>query len=107
MSSMYYELSASLLKALAHKTRIQILERLKSEEELCVCHIYEDLELEQSNVSQHLKILKDKGILTSRKDGLKVMYSVRYKEIYTILDLVKDILSKQLEEAHEQLGIKK
>jgi ArsR family transcriptional regulator len=107
MSAMYYELSASMLKALAHKTRIQILERLKSEEELCVCHIYEELELEQSNVSQHLKVLKDKGILTSRKDGLKVMYRVRYKEIYRILDLVKDILAKQLEEAHEQLGIKK
>lgn len=107
MNSMYYDLSSALLKALAHPTRIQILERLKSEENLCVCHIYEDLELEQSNVSQHLKILKDKGILNSRKDGLQVLYSVRYREIYKILDLVKDILSKQLKEAHEQLGIEK
>ncbi|QXM06930.1 ArsR/SmtB family transcription factor [Crassaminicella indica] len=107
MNAMYYELSSSLLKALAHPTRIQILERLKDEEALCVCHIYEDLELEQSNVSQHLKILKDQGILSSRKEGLQVLYSVRYREIYTVLEVVQDILAKKLKEAHEQLEMKK
>ena len=104
MNSLYLELSTSMLKALAHPTRIQILEHLKDQDELCVCHIYEELELEQSNVSQHLKILKDKGILTSRKKGLKVMYSVRFTEVFDILDLVKTILSKQFKEAHEGLS---
>lgn len=102
MHAMFFELSASILKALSHPTRIQILERLKNEEELCVCHIYEDLDLEQSNVSQHLKILKDKGLLTSRKEGLKVMYSVRYHEIFDALEIIKNILAKQLKEAHDQ-----
>jgi len=98
MSNIYLNLTSSFLKALAHPTRLKILDRLKDEVELCVCHIYEDLELEQSNVSQHLKILKDQGILISRKDGLKVMYSVRHKEVFDILDLVKKSLQNQLKE---------
>ncbi|PAB58222.1 ArsR/SmtB family transcription factor [Anaeromicrobium sediminis] len=103
MNNLYYDLSASFMKALAHPTRVKIIERLKGEDELCVCHIYEDLELEQSNVSQHLKILKDKGILESRKDGLKVMYKVKYKETIEILNLVKNILATELKEAQENL----
>ncbi|WZL74358.1 metalloregulator ArsR/SmtB family transcription factor [Clostridiaceae bacterium 35-E11] len=103
MKEMLFDLSASFLKALAHPTRLQILERLKNEDELCVCHIYEDLGLEQSNVSQHLKVLKDQGILTSRKDGLMVMYRVNQPKIYEILGSVKEILLAQLQEAHDTL----
>lgn len=98
MSNIYFNLTSSFLKALAHPTRIKIIDRLRNEDELCVCHIYEDLELEQSNVSQHLKILRDQGILTSRKDGLKVMYKVRHKEVFEIINLVKKALYNQLNE---------
>lgn len=104
MSSMYFNLSSQFLKALSHPTRLQILDRLKDEEELCVCHIYEDLNLEQSNVSQHLKILKDQGILSSRKDGLQVMYRVNNIEVFKILDLVKTILVSQLNEVQSQIS---
>lgn len=105
MSKLFFDLSSSFFKSLAHPTRLQILERLKNEDELCVCHIYEDLDLEQSNVSQHLKILKDQGILSSRKDGLKVMYRVRHREVFDILDIVKKMLLTQLDEA--QIHLKK
>lgn len=103
MTEMFFERSSSFLKALAHPTRLQILERLKREDELCVCHIYEDLGLEQSNVSQHLKVLKDQGILASRKDGLMVMYRVTHPKVYEILGVVKEILLTQLQEAHDTL----
>lgn len=98
MSNLYFNLTSSFLKALAHPTRLKIIDRLNDEDELCVCHIYEDLNLEQSNVSQHLKVLRDQGILSSRKDGLKVMYSVRHKEVFQIMALVKGALYNQLEE---------
>lgn len=101
MSNLYFNLTSSFLKALAHPTRIKILDRLRNEDELCVCHIYEDLELEQSNVSQHLKVLKDQGILTSRKNGLKVMYTVRHKEVFEIINLVKKALHNQLQEEQQ------
>lgn len=104
MSDILIKMSSELLKSIAHPTRIQILERLKDEDELCVCEIYEDLGLEQSNVSQHLRILKDQNILISRKDGLKVMYSVKYPEIYKILSIIKKILISQLNEIQRELN---
>lgn len=105
MSNIHFDLASSFLKALAHPTRLKIIDRLKDECELCVCHIYEDLDLEQSNVSQHLKILKDKGILTSRKDGLKVMYSVKHKEVFQIINLIKKALYNQLMEDQKHFEI--
>ncbi|SKC83333.1 ArsR/SmtB family transcription factor [Maledivibacter halophilus] len=105
MSNIHFDLTSSFLKALAHPTRLKIIERLKDEDELCVCHIYEDLELEQSNVSQHLKILKDNNILTSRKDGIKVMYSIKHKEVLEIINLVKKALYSQLKEEQEYFQI--
>ncbi|WP_432406483.1 ArsR/SmtB family transcription factor [Wukongibacter sp. M2B1] len=105
MSNIYFTLTSSFLKALAHPTRLKIIDRLRSEDELCVCHIYEDLDLEQSNVSQHLKVLKDQGILTSRKDGLQVMYKIRHSEVLDIIDLVKKILHNQLKEDQKHFEV--
>ena len=105
MSSIYFNLSSSFLKALAHPTRLKIIDRLRDEDELCVCHIYEDLDLEQSNVSQHLKILKDQGILSSRKEGLKVIYRVRHTEVFQIVDLVKKALYNQLNEDQKHFKV--
>ena len=105
MSNIYFSLTSSFLKALAHPTRLKILEQLKNEDELCVCHIYEDLDLEQSNVSQHLKVLRDQGILISRKDGLKVMYSIRHREVLDIIDLVKHALHNQLKEDQKHFEV--
>ncbi|MCC5912088.1 MAG: winged helix-turn-helix transcriptional regulator [Clostridiaceae bacterium] len=103
MSRQNFHLYANLLKSFCHPTRLEILELLKNRGELCVCHIYEELELEQSNVSQHLKVLKDQGILISRKEGLMVYYKVKYREIYDILDKTKMILQQQLQESLSQL----
>lgn len=88
----------SFYKALAHPTRLRILNIVKEHEEICVCNINDDLELQQSNVSQHLKVLKNSGILTTRRDGLKIMYSLTNREIITTLNTVNDIVAKQLEE---------
>ncbi|SNR98788.1 transcriptional regulator, ArsR family [Anaerovirgula multivorans] len=103
MSNQNYRLCASLLKSLSHPTRLEILDLLRDKNELCVCDIYENLDLEQSNVSQHLKVLKDQGILISRKEGLMVFYKVSYLEIYDILEKVKLILQKQLQESLSHL----
>ncbi len=103
MSNQNYRLCSALLKSISHPTRLEILDLLMNKDELCVCEIYEKLDLEQSNVSQHLKVLKDQGILSSRKDGLMVLYKVDYLEIYEILEKVKLILQKQLQESLSHL----
>lgn len=87
----------SFYKAMAHPTRLRILNIVKEHDEICVCNINDDLELEQSNVSQHLKVLKNSGLLTSRKEGLKVMYSLTDRNIITVMNTVNKIISSQLE----------
>lgn len=92
-----FQIKADLFKALAHPSRIKILEFLRDGEK-CVCEFTENLDLEQSNVSQHLSILKRQDLITSRKEGLKVIYSVNREEIYDVLDRVEDIIVSQAED---------
>lgn len=93
---MNYNDITQVLKAIAHPTRIQIIEILKEEKELCVCHLYEKLDLEQSNVSQHLKLLKSQNILSSRKIGLKVMYKIEMKEAINIINETQSLIQKKI-----------
>ncbi|SDC00352.1 MULTISPECIES: ArsR/SmtB family transcription factor [unclassified Candidatus Frackibacter] len=95
MSTLISKLTSELFKALAHPTRVQILSLLRKGE-LCVCDIYEALELSQSNISQHLKVLKDQDLVESRKDGVMVLYKVKDDEIWEILDSAKSLLVKQI-----------
>lgn len=81
-----YAIQADFLKALAHPTRLQIMEILRSGEK-CVCDIIPELGLEQSTVSRHLAVLKREGILHSRKDGLRVIYRSTSPQIHDIIDL--------------------
>lgn len=83
---MDYHHVAKIFKALAHPTRLKIMELLLHKESLCVCHIYESLDLEQANVSQHLRILKNAGLLNSRKEGLQVHYSLCCQSISILLE---------------------
>ncbi len=83
---------ADIFKSLAHPTRLRILNLLR-EGERCVCEIMPPLEMEQSNVSRHLAILKKEGILSSRKEGLKVIYEVNDPKVFDILDLCSEILN--------------
>jgi len=92
-------MKSDFFKALAHPTRVRILERLaKNEEEVCVCELIEDLGIEQSNLSQHLSILRKQQLIVSTKVGLKVMYRVKYPEVLTILENVQRILAQQFRE---------
>jgi len=70
------QLAARSLKAMAHPLRLKILCILAGHGEYSVQHIVEQVGTSQSNISQHLSILRDKGILTSRKDANKVYYRV-------------------------------
>lgn len=95
-------LRAGLFKALAHPTRLRILEILK-DGELCVCKIYEALDLEQSNVSQHLKVLRDKDIVRTRRDGSMILYRITRPEIQDLLDLSGAFLSGILADTLSEL----
>lgn len=90
---------AGIFQALAHPTRIAILELLRDEGEVAVGQIYEALEIEQANASQHLAVLRGKNIVVARKEGNQVFYSLRDKIMGQVLDLVRRYFEAHLNEA--------
>ena len=102
MSNMGNQLISNVFKALAHPTRLQIVKLLRNGE-MCVCDILPKLDSEQSNTSQHLTILKNQGIVESKKDGSKVIYSIRNNEVYEMIDLAEVIILRQIEETKTSL----
>jgi ArsR family transcriptional regulator len=82
-------LKAGFFQALAHPTRIAIIEFLCDEGEVSVSQIYQRLGLEQANVSQHLAVLRSKQIVKWRKDRNRVLYSLRDRVVIRILGLMR------------------
>lgn len=76
---------ARLFKALSDPVRLEILEFLRNGEK-CVCEIIPHVRLIQPVVSRHLKILKDCGIVSYRKEGNKRLYSITNQQIFGIID---------------------
>ena len=80
-------LQAEYLKALAHPTRIRILDLL-NQEGRCVSNIGEKLDLKQSNISQHLGILRSRGILSLRREGGHYIYCIKDTRALKILSMI-------------------
>ncbi len=83
--------TAELLKIIAEPNRLKILCALKNDE-LCVCEIWQDLDIPQNLASHHLKIMRDAGLLDSRKEGLKIIYSLNKKGIKNLTNLLNNFL---------------
>ena len=96
------QFKASIFQALAHPTRIAIVEVLR-DGELPAGSIIERLGLEQANASQHLSILRAKQIVTSRKEGNQVFYSVRDPLLIEVLDIMRRYFQAHVEEAISML----
>ena len=94
---------AGVFQALAHPTRIALVEQLRDEGEVPVSRLYERLDLEQANVSQHLAVLRSRQIVVGRKDGNQVFYSLRDPILGKVLDLMREYFQAHLSEALELL----
>ena len=99
--NLLFEKQAEIAKAVAHPLRIAVIDYLKAGEE-CVCDIAAHVGSERSNVSRHLGVMVKAGILSCRKDGLKVYYQLRTPCVADFLGCVARILKHQAEE-HEKL----
>lgn len=84
------KMAAKCLKALAHPTRLRIISVLK-DREMSVQEIADALNLSQSNMSQHLNLLKERHALDSRRDGKQIFYRVLDKKILKLIDLMQEI----------------
>jgi DNA-binding transcriptional ArsR family regulator len=82
------ETAASKLRAISHPLRIAIIELLSNKEKLSVTEIYEALEIEQATASHHLNILKNKGILVSKREGKKIFYELQNIALTEIIECI-------------------
>jgi DNA-binding transcriptional ArsR family regulator len=80
------EQAASMLKAIAHPMRIAILNFLEDGNRMTVTEIHEKLEIEQSTTSHHLGILKDKGVLASKREGKNTFYFLKNDSLAKIME---------------------
>ena len=83
------ETAANMLKAIAHPVRIAILKQLEGGKKLTVTEIHELLGIEQSTTSHHLGILKDKGVLCSRREGKNTHYYLKHDILSQIVDCLQ------------------
>lgn len=79
---------SEFLKALAHPVRLKMVLGLLKGQDCDVNTMVSNLKLPQSTVSQHLSVLKNKGIVSFRKDGVRACYRVVDKRVKAILDML-------------------
>ncbi len=91
----FYNIHSDVCKTLANPKRQEILDNLR-EKEMSVNEIVEKTSISQANLSQHLAILRTKGIVTSRRDGINVYYSIAHPKIIQAFDLISQVLNDSL-----------
>ncbi|MBN1837835.1 MAG: winged helix-turn-helix transcriptional regulator [Spirochaetales bacterium] len=91
---------AGILKALGHPSRIFIVEKL-AEKPYCVCELTEMIGADTSTVSKHLSILKNAGIISDRKQGTTVYYSLEAPCLLRFISCVEQVIEQNI---HKQLA---
>ncbi len=94
LSTEFAELHAQICKGLVDPKRLLILNALRDGER-SVTDICEELDLPQSNVSQHLAVLRDRGLADTRRDGQRIFYSVSSPKIIAAMDLLREVMHEQ------------
>jgi DNA-binding transcriptional ArsR family regulator len=90
-----HELHARICKAIADPKRLMIITELRNGP-MTVNDLADALEMSQSNTSQHLAVLRDRGVVQADKDGLNVIYSLRSKKVVKAIDLLREFMAEEL-----------
>jgi DNA-binding transcriptional ArsR family regulator len=93
------ELTASVCKALNDPKRLAILYAL-SEASHSVTDLCELLEVSQSNISQHLTMLRDRGLVDTQRDGNRVIYALRDRRVVDAIDLLRSVMNDEVARRH-------
>jgi ArsR family transcriptional regulator len=100
MSKTLYEIHADICKTLGNAKRIEILNAL-GDKELSVSELVNVLGISPANVSQHLAVMRQKGILTSRREGNNIFYKVSNPKVITACGLMREVLLEKFEEGQK------
>lgn len=91
-----YEMHAGVCAALANAKRIQIIDQLQDGEKMAGT-LSNEMEITKANLSQHLKVMKSKGIVLSRREGVSIYYSIANPKIVEACQLMREVLMEQLD----------
>ncbi len=92
-----YELHADICKIFSHAKRVEIINVLK-EKELSAGELIEKTGLTKANLSQHMSILKSKGVVRTRREGVNIYYRIANPKIIQACTLMREVLTEQLQE---------
>ncbi len=94
----FYQLHAELCKVFSNPTRLEILNLLRNGE-MSVTKLIEKTKLTQANISQHLSIMKLKGIVSPRREGKNIYYALEYPKIIKAFDIIREVLTERLKKS--------
>lgn len=92
-----FELQAEICKTLASPKRLEILHVLKNGEKT-VTDLVEALGVPKANVSQHLAVMRHKGVLKSRREGVNIYYCLSNDKVMQACMLMREVLTEQMKE---------
>jgi ArsR family transcriptional regulator len=93
-----FEARAKIIKAMAHPTRLFIVDQLAKADEKCVCELTEMIGADMSTVSKHLAVLKSAGIIQDEKRGSQVYYRLRVPCVTQFFGCVESVMKCNVEE---------
>ncbi len=92
-----FELHADVCKIFSNAKRLEIINMLK-DGEMSAGELLEKTGLSKANLSQHMTVLKSKGVINTRKEGINIYYCITNPKIIQVCTLMKEVLLEQLEE---------
>ena len=92
-----FEIQAEICKTIASPKRLEIISALKSGEK-SVTELVDVLGVPKANVSQHLAMMRHKGILKTRRDGVNIYYSIANSKVIDACNLMRDVMVEMLRE---------
>lgn len=97
MYSTIFTNQANFFKTLAHPRRLEVINLLR-DKELSVTDIYSMLDLPQANISQHLMLMRESGVVSTRKQGKQVFYRLTDRRLVGICDSLREMVLDQLDD---------
>jgi ArsR family transcriptional regulator len=98
-----YEARAKIIKAMAHPTRLFLVDELARNGQRCVCELTEMVGADMSTVSRHLAILKNAGIVQDERRGAQVYYRLRVKCVLNFFDCVESVMQCNVKDQRKML----
>jgi ArsR family transcriptional regulator len=92
-----FELHADVCKVFSNSNRLEILNTLR-DKEMTASELIEKIGVSKANLSQHMSILKSKGVVLTRREGVNIYYRISNPKIIQACDLMREVLLEQLQE---------